>query len=186
MSAARSAVASVMLGFGRGEPHEADSSGSVAGLAAPAGASRPRAHRLVAVTQPLKSASAPHRHGRVRGAVGMGARRVAGDLVAVPQLIGRVEFGERPDHEHPGFRGVLGFRDGAGPDRAACECRSRILTGAREVDILEVDTLASDFSGEPPVDARIGCRCVPAAHCPIRSSALRTPLPRALSQDRRD
>ena len=76
--------------------------------------------RLVAVTQLLKSVSAPHRHGRVRGAVGMGARRVVGRPRGLRQLIGRVGFRERLGDAHPEFRVVPGFRDARAQHRAAC------------------------------------------------------------------
>ena len=60
----------------------------------------------------------------------MGARRAVGRPRGRRQLIGWVGLGERLGDADPGFRVVPEFRDGARPDRAACGCRRRILTGA--------------------------------------------------------
>jgi hypothetical protein len=146
-----------------GEPHEADSSGSAAAI----GGARRR--------EPTRAQ--PSRRGHTAAQIGEGPLtetgeyaapsgwvvvELWGDLVAGPQIIGRVGLGERLGDAHPGVRDVPGSETA----RAQIEPRAGV-------------------DRETPLDARIGCRCVPAAPRPIRSITLRAPLPRALSQDRR-
>jgi hypothetical protein len=109
-----------------GEPHEADSSGSAAAIG---GARRREPTRAQPSRRGHTAAQIGERPltetGEYAAPSGWVAVELWGDLVAGPQLIGRVGLGERLGDAHPGVRDVPGFRDGARPDRAACGCRSR-------------------------------------------------------------